>query len=126
MTSLTALFSASILSAISTGVCGFWVSNSDIFFFSSSKRRLLGQGICCTVTKTNIALSAVMLVFLSEVAEQHPASAHILRSDILFHRFDAGFIPGFAFFVDGRRDMHKTKFLPFAGIYNIRCLLCGM
>ena len=37
--------------------------------------------------------------FVYEVTEQHPAPAHILRSDILFHRFDAGFIPGFAMFV---------------------------
>ena len=37
MTSLTLSFSASIFSAISAGVCGFWASNSVIFFFSSSR-----------------------------------------------------------------------------------------
>ena len=63
-----------------------------------------------------------MLVFLSEVAEQHPASAHILRNDIFFHRLDASFIPSFTLFVDSRGDVHKTKFLPFARIYNIRSL----
>lgn len=93
------------------------MSNSDIFFFSSSKssKEFLGQGIGCTVTKTNIALLQLCsFVLLSEVTEQHPAPAHILRSDILFHRFDAGFIPGFAFFVDGKEEYAQNEVPPFA------------
>lgn len=55
-----------------------------------------------------------MFVLLSEVAEQHPATADILRSDVFHHGMDTGFIAFFPFFIycavyEERKERYETR-----------------
>ena len=60
------------------------------------------------LAEADIALPAVVFVFLSEVAEKHPAPAYVFGGDVFFHCLDACFIAGFALFVDAGGDMQET------------------
>src|SRR3712207_2817654 len=87
--------------------------------------RRLCEPVCIPPVETDIALSAIMVVLLSEVTQQHAATACMFGDDILFHRADAGFVSFFPFFIYGRRNMHVPQFHPFAGVYYIWCLFAG-
>ena len=76
-----------------------------------------------TMAQTDIALAAVVVVLLAEIAQQLTAAADLVFRGVAYHGLDAPaelFLP---FLIDGGRQLHVLHVLAPLGIADIGCLL---
>ena len=75
--------------------------------------------------QADVAVSAVVFVFLSEITEQHAAPAFVIGFGIRKHGFDTldvTFLPVFVYFI---AQVNAVGFLPFSGVDDVRGLFPG-
>ena len=85
------------------------------YSFESVLVHVLGR-----LLETDVALSAVVFIFLSEVAEEHPTSAFIIRVCVVDHRMDAVGITLFPILVDFGRNPKAVFLHSFPGVQDER------